>query len=101
MSDYEVKHSNVYFKLKETIGRIKIIDTHEHLEQEKQRVSRKPDLFEILFSHYASSDLVSSGMSQEDLATIRNPNISLEERFKIFKPYWDKIKNTGYARAII
>ncbi|MEM4169557.1 MAG: hypothetical protein QXY99_05670, partial [Thermoproteota archaeon] len=26
--------------------------------------------------------------------------LPLEKRFAIFKPFWDKIQNTGYARAI-
>jgi|YelNatPaOPRAMG01_1025707.scaffolds.fasta_scaffold11219_3 predicted TIM-barrel fold metal-dependent hydrolase len=91
---------NTYYKLKEAIDKIKIIDTHEHLVQEKQRLEKTPDLFEIFLSHYASSDLISSGMSYEELNFVRNPEIPIEERFKVFKPYWERIQNTGYARAI-
>jgi len=100
MFNVGAEHSSNCLELKEAVRKIQIIDTHEHLVQEKKRLSKKPDLFEIFFSQYASSDLVSSGMSQEDLVTIQNPNIPLEKRFRIFKPYWDRIQNTGYARAI-
>ncbi|MGB9806857.1 MAG: amidohydrolase family protein [Thermoproteota archaeon] len=94
------KQPSTYYKLKEAIDKIKIIDTHEHLVQEKQRLEKTPDLFEMFLSHYASSDLVSSGMSYEELNFVRNPKIPIEERFKVFKPYWERIQNTGYARAI-
>jgi hypothetical protein len=39
-------------------------------------------------------------MPQEDLVIVRNSTVPLEKRFRIFKPYWDKIQNTGYTRAI-
>lgn len=86
--------------IREAVNRVQIIDTHEHLIQEKERVAGEVDVFEIFLSHYASSDLVSSGMSTEDLAKVRDKNIPLEKRFTIFKPFWDLIQNTGYARAI-
>jgi hypothetical protein len=86
---------NTYYKLKEAIDNIKIIDTHEHLVQEKQRLEKTPDLFEIFLSHYASSDLISSGMSYEELNFVRNPEIPIEERFKVFKPYWERIQTQG------
>jgi len=38
------------------------------------------------FPHYASSDLRSAGMSEEDLVKIRNPEIALDERWLIFEP---------------
>ncbi|MFQ6076607.1 MAG: amidohydrolase family protein, partial [Candidatus Bathyarchaeia archaeon] len=52
------------------------------------------------FQHYTSSDLISSGMSEEELITIRDPSIPLEERWRVFTPYWERTRNTGYARAI-
>ena len=68
--------------------------------QEKERIARKSDLFETLFAQYISSDLVSSGMSPEELERILDSRLPLEERWKIFKPFWERIKNTGRARAM-
>lgn len=92
--------SKIYRHLKEVADGIRIIDTHEHLQQERERTSVRADLFQIFLSHYASSDLVSSGMLLEDLNKVRDPNLPLEERWKILEPFWTRIQNTGYARAI-
>jgi hypothetical protein len=86
--------------LKKAVDKVRIIDTHEHLMQEKERTAKKLDFFETILAHYASSDLVSSGMPQEELDKVRDPKIPLEIRWKIFKPYWERIQNTGYARAL-
>lgn len=95
-----MEDSNTYQRISRLVNEVKIIDTHEHLIPETERVSKHVDIFETFLSHYASSDLVSSGMTQEELAKIRDTNLPLEKRFIIFKPFWDKIQNTGYARAI-
>ena len=86
--------------IKDSVDKIPIIDTHEHLIQERERIVQKPDLFETFLSHYLSSDLVSSGMSSEELAELRNPQLPLSDRWKIFKPFWESTRNTGYAYAI-
>lgn len=91
---------DVYQTIKTAVDQVRIIDTHEHLIQEKERTSRIADPFEMFFSHYASSDLVSSGMMIEELENIRNPRLPLEDRWKILEPFWQDIQNTGYVRAI-
>ena len=87
-------------KIKEAVDKVRIVDTHEHLVQEKERINKKPDLFEIFLQHYASSDLVSSGMPAEELDRVRDPSRPLEERWKTFIPFWERIQNTGYAKAL-
>src|SRR4030042_4688970 len=89
-----------YQKLKKHVDKVRIIDTHEHLPQEKDRVGREVDALSELFRHYASSALVSAGMREEDVTTIRDPSKSLYERWGVLEPWWDRIRNTGYARAI-
>ena len=42
-----------------------IIDAHEHLPPESERLSQPVDAL-TLFSHYTHNDLVTSGMSRED-----------------------------------
>jgi predicted TIM-barrel fold metal-dependent hydrolase len=91
---------NLNQAIKEAVNKVRIIDTHEHLPQEKERTGGDIDLFGILLAHYASSDLVSSGMSPEELQKVRDSKIPLEERFGIFRPFWERIQNTGYARTI-
>jgi len=86
--------------IKEEIYNIPIVDTHEHLMSEEERNSRPIDVF-YFFAHYASSDLVSAGMPQSTLDKIRNPSIPLEERWRDFAPYWERSRNTAYAKALI
>lgn len=87
-------------RLRQEANRIFVIDTHEHLCNEEQRLSQKVDLFHW-FSHYSSSDLVSAGLSPKDLDVIRDPNRPLEERWRLFAPYWQFAKTTAYGRALL
>jgi hypothetical protein len=89
-----------YQKLKKHVDRIRIVDTHEHLPQEKDRVGRAVDALSELFLHYASSDLISAGMREADVTIIRDASKPLDERWGVLEPWWEKIRNTGYSRAI-
>lgn len=92
--------SRLYQTIKEAVDKVQIVDTHEHLLQEKERIARKSDMFETFLEHYASSDLVSSGMPMKELEKVRDSKLPLEDRWEKFKPFWERIQNTGYARAI-
>ncbi len=91
---------NLYNRLKEEIYKIPIVDTHEHLMSEEQRNSQPIDIF-YFFAHYASSDLVSGGMPRQTLEKIRNTSLPLEERWRDFAPYWERIRSTAYAKALL
>lgn len=92
--------SDSYEEIKDHINHIRIVDTHEHLIDESERLKTDVDVLATFFSHYASSDLLSAGMPEEDLFFIRDSSNSLDDRWKLFEPWWEKIKNTGYANAI-
>lgn len=87
-------------ELKGHVDGIRIVDTHEHLSQEPARLKQEVDVLATFFPHYASSDLRSAGMPEEQLIEIRDPSTPLEERWGVFEPWWEKIRNTGYARAV-
>ncbi|MFC1562803.1 amidohydrolase family protein [candidate division KSB1 bacterium] len=89
--------SEVYRRIKSAVDNIWMVDTHEHLMTEKERLSRNIDFFE-LFSQYTSSDLISSGMPR---GYFGNKEETLEERWEKFYPYWKKMRNTGYAKCIL
>jgi len=92
--------SNSYQEIRKHVGSIRLIDTHEHLPPESERVNKVVDVLNQFYLHYASSDLVSAGMSPEDLLYIKDPKIPLDYRWAIFEPWWDRIRNTGYSRCI-
>ena len=90
---------NLFNELRQEIERIPLVDTHEHFILEEERLTLPLDIF-YLFPHYASSDLISSGMPYSLLKEIRCSHLSLEEKWKRFQPYWLRIKNTAYSKAL-
>jgi hypothetical protein len=91
---------NKSVEIKTIVDSVKIVDTHEHLIKESDRLSMSADPLSIFLPHYLSSDLVSSGMTMDELNRIRTTQTPLEERWQSFFPYWEKVENTGYAQAI-
>jgi predicted TIM-barrel fold metal-dependent hydrolase len=116
--------SKLATRIAEAVDRIAIVDTHEHLLSEEERHRAAQD-FSYLFPHYASSDLVSGGMSPALLEAVRlpmravlldrwgrmrrayrlpspsRPDMSLEERWMELEPYWNLIRFTGYGRCLL
>jgi len=85
-------------KLYDAFSEFDIIDAHEHLPPEKERVAQKQDVF-TLFSHYTRHDLISAGMAQEVRDWILDPQQPLDERWKKFAPFLPAIRHSSYARA--
>ena len=79
---------------------IEVIDAHEHLSPEEVRLRSHVDVF-TLFAHYTRGDLAVAGMSQADYDATQNPNLPLEYRWKLFAPYWERIRWGSYARAAL
>ena len=87
-------------QIRKVVNETKLIDTHEHLQREENRIKGEVDVLATFFLQYASSDLISSGLSYRDYQTILDPTQPLEQRWKIFSPFWENIKNTSYARVL-
>jgi uncharacterized protein len=83
-----------------------LIDTHEHLIEEKQRLdgttsSRVPcDDWALLMSHYLNSDLLVAGMPKADMDLFLSTKCDPIAKWKLIAPYWPAVKNTGYAQAV-
>jgi len=96
-----MKNQNTVFEqLMNYANNMQIIDTHEHLNIEKNYVGDKPDILCDYFSHYISSDLMSAGMSEKELEKIRNTGVDINERFVMFEPWLSQVKNTSYYRSL-
>jgi hypothetical protein len=92
--------SNPYSTIKKHIKGIRVIDTHEHLPSEKERIAEEVDVLATFFQYYASSDLISAGMPEEEFLKIWDTSNTLDVRWEIFEPWWEKTRNTSYARAL-
>jgi len=89
-----------YSTIRKHVEKIKVLDTHEHLPPEKERVAEEVDVLATFFQYYASADLISAGMPEEEFLKIWDTSRSIGDRWTIFEPWWEKIRNTGYARAL-
>ncbi|MEM2941853.1 MAG: amidohydrolase family protein [Candidatus Bathyarchaeia archaeon] len=87
-------------QIRRVVNETRLIDTHEHLQREDNRVKGEVDVLATFLLQYASSDLISSGLSYRDYQTILDPHQPLEKRWEIFSPYWERMKNTSYARVL-
>src|SRR4051794_2058607 len=85
--------------IQSAVDAVRIIDTHEHLEEEATRLAHPHD-WSYLFSHYASDDLTMAGMPGEALQQFLGPDLDIHAKWRLFEPVWPKAKNTGYCRAI-
>lgn len=88
----------VYEWLMNELEGIEIVDAHEHLPPERERISRDVDVF-TLFSHYTHADLIAAGMRRDDYERILDSSVALDERWSLFKPYYKAAKYTSYFRA--
>lgn len=77
-----------------------IIDCHEHLGPEAHRIATPVDVF-TLFSHYTRGDLLVAGMTEAEYQSLFNQDIPLDRRWKLFAPYWERIRLTSYSRAAL
>jgi hypothetical protein len=57
-------------RLRAAADEVRLIDTHEHLRREADRLAKPLDLFDW-FHAYPTTDLVAAGLTPDELATIR------------------------------
>jgi len=105
----ENKPVNARKTIAEKVFNTAIIDTHEHLPDEKDRLgdrlmigdkNDKSNDWTYLFSHYLDSDMLSAGMSANDYKRFFSPGIDPVVKWKILEPIWQRVKHTGYAQAV-
>lgn len=87
-------------RLFKALTRMEIIDSHEHLPPEKDRLEKKVDVF-TLFSNYTHWDLLLAGMEEKTYQSLFNAELPLEKRWQTFAPYWEKIRYTSYAKSVL
>jgi predicted TIM-barrel fold metal-dependent hydrolase len=79
-----------------------LIDTHEHLPEEKERLTGQGDGddWSLLLSHYLDSDLVVAGMPGEVFDRFFSAQTDPADKWRLLEPYWPAVKNTGYGQAV-
>jgi len=88
--------SDLTKQLSQQIDIIPVIDTHEHLPDEPERLGWQVD-FATLFSHYCTGDLRAAGDDVVD--QLLSPKLSVEEKWPLFAPIYDRIADGSYAHC--
>ena len=81
------------------IDRIPLVNTHEHIIPEQERTSTQVDFF-TLAGHYAINDVISAGLSGDDLKLVRDPDAPMGRRWQAFERHWRNARFTGYGEAL-
>jgi predicted TIM-barrel fold metal-dependent hydrolase len=81
-----------------------LIDTHEHLCDEHERVPPDgafmgADDWTVVLSGYLGSDLLSAGMPRDIHSKFYSRGMSPAAKWNLLEPYWPAVKNTGYGQA--
>ncbi len=84
-------------RLIEAMAQMDIIDAHEHLGPEQERLDTKVDAL-YLFGHYCRTDLICAGMTPAQYDGLFDTSISLDRRWSTFRPFLPRIRHCSYAR---
>lgn len=91
----------------EAVHSTPFVDTHEHLIDERRRLSGSLDHtiflcndYAFLFRSYVRDDLLSAGMSAGALKQFLSPGLNASVKYDLVAPYWPMIKHSGYALAL-
>ena len=86
-------------ELEDLVARTPIVDTHEHLPDEDERLHGQRiacDDWAVLLSHYIDSDLVAAGMPENSLGRLLSRTTDPLEKWRLVAPWWPAVRNTGY-----
>ncbi|MCP4451540.1 MAG: amidohydrolase family protein [Planctomycetes bacterium] len=92
--------------LKEKVDSTPFVDTHEHLIEERHRLTGTThpqvpcDDWAVLLNHYLNSDLLVAGMPHDAYQKLFSKDVPPLQKWTILKPYWPAVKNTGYGQAV-
>ena len=93
-----MKLDRIETEMFDALAEMPVIDAHEHLRPEAERVARKVDFF-LLFSTYCRADLCSAGMAPEVYDRLRDdPEMDVAAKWKAFEPFYPMIRHGSYAR---
>ncbi|MDD3948783.1 MAG: amidohydrolase family protein [Anaerolineaceae bacterium] len=86
-----------YQSILDELAELPVLDTHEHLPNEEERVAQEVD-FTTLFSHYCRDDLIAAGMSEQHQDIIYG-SASVAEKWQLMEPLLLATGTSGYMRA--
>ena len=88
-------------RIRNFINNLKVVDTHEHLGSPSGYMKSGRLDFMLLLQHYADDDIKSAGMSKPTFEKLLTDSLTVMEKWKAIKPYWESSSNTAYSRAVL
>ena len=88
-------------RIKTYISNMRVVDTHEHLEDQSAWISPGKLDFMLLLQHYAYDDIRSAGMPKQTFNKLLTDSLTIMEKWNILKPFWEATSNTAYCRAAL
>ena len=101
--DETLMPGRVNLAIAERVFATPLIDTHEHLIEEKERLTGtshprvQADDWSLLLSHYLNSDLLVAGMPKDAYDRFFSKETDPVDKWRCIEPYWLAVKNTGYG----
>ena len=87
-------------RLYDELSRLTVIDAHEHLMPEHERIRRAPDAVS-LFEAYPRMVLQASGMPAADLQAMSDRSAPVEERWARLAPHLPHVRELALTRALM
>lgn len=87
-----------YEQLKQFIDNLRVIDTHEHLIEEKVRLEKKLD-FGVLMDFYTINALKVAGLSDQDAEFVIAEGNDIHNKWQKIAPFWRYARYNDYCRA--
>jgi len=88
------KPSGFYAELKALVDQTPLVDSHEHLPDEAERLHGSKRWTQM-FQQYFGSDFIAAGLEDGSVFGGNDDPLVPWERIK---PYWNAVKNTGYGQ---
>ena len=88
-------------RITDYVNNLWIIDTHEHLITEEERLQKadRIDFTYLFHNYYFIGDVISAGFSPNLLNVLYSYTLPLSERWELFKPIIEATGNTGFQKA--
>ncbi|MEK7766932.1 MAG: amidohydrolase family protein [bacterium] len=81
------------------VERIRMVDTHEHLDEEAVRLAQPVNLTRF-FMYYAFDEVATAGMTPDEETLFWKDGVSGEEQWRAIRRAWPLAKHSGFCRAI-
>jgi len=85
--------------VRDEVERIRMVDTHEHLDEESVRLGQ-PVTLTRFFMYYAFDEVATAGMTPDEETAFWRDGATGEEQWKAIRRAWPLAKHSGFCRAI-